>query len=752
MKQPTLWASSLIALASGAAAQTDNPDDTIIVTAQKLEERSLQTLKAPTFGVGIGEEQIAAVNAFNVEDSFKYAPNLIVRKRYIGDNNATLSFRGNHTTQTPRALVSVDGFTISNFLGASFDTAPKWGVLAPGDIDRVEIVYGPTSARYSGHSLGGTLLLSTREITENQARLTAQTFRGTYDYYDTDLKLDGYAIDGGLDFVIGERATLGVSYRYFENEGQPQQWRRVVGGSERQTLIDDGVVTPDYFDQAIVDDELTFLRIASEDSIVDVTEQQIRVRGTYDFGRGWKGRGLAALLIDEEETTNPRSFLVDENGEPSFIGVSGVRLGVSESTELLVGLGLAGELAGWSVDLAVSRFDVLDSEDRQSDNFDITTGLAPATGQVTIAEDVAWNSVEGVAERTFGRHAVAAGLSYAGYTFDTPRFNLTNWEVGTSGDLRDASGGDTRLYGVFVEDVITLSPQWTATLGLRAEAWEADDGFLINQGTRVNYASRSEEALSPKAALTYVPTDDWSFTASAALATRFPTVRELYQAPLIQFGPNVGDLDFGAFNPDLAPEEALDLQLTGTRYFDKAAVTVSLFRQDVDDTLFSQTVPELGTSVTTNIDEVRTDGIDVVVATQDWIIEGLAIDANVTFLDAEVRSNAINQDLEGNRFPRVPDIRANASVRYAPNENWLFAAGWRYQDTPDRNIENTSTSQCGTFFCVSNFSFVDLKATRRFQNFEISAGVDNVFDERAFVFHPYPGRTVLLSLGWTGGF
>src|SRR3546814_14743795 len=101
--------------------------------------------------------QIAAINAINAEDVVRYAPALIVRKRYIGDANATLSFRNMHTTQTPRALVTVDGFTISNFLGADFFTAPKWAVLAPDDIARAEIIYGPTSARYSrseGRRLG----------------------------------------------------------------------------------------------------------------------------------------------------------------------------------------------------------------------------------------------------------------------------------------------------------------------------------------------------------------------------------------------------------------------------------------------------------------------------------------------------------------------------------------------------------------------------------------------------------------------
>ena len=752
---PLLWGTAAAALcAMPAIAASDNAakDDTIIVDGEKLNERALQDLNTPSFGVGIGARQIEAVNAFNVEDSFKYAPNLIVRKRYVGDNNATLAFRGNHNFQTARALVTIDGFTISNFLGSNFATAPKWGVIAPGDIDRVEIVYGPSSARYSGHALGGALRLKTREITQNEARLSAQVFRGDYDYYATDANLDGFAIDAGLDVVVSERARLNISYRYFENEGQPQQWRRLVGGAQRQALIDDGVVTAAYFDQAITDDELGFLRIAAEDSIVQSTEQQIRLRGSYDFGNGWKVRSLAALLIDEEDTSNPRSFLIDDNGAPSFIGVSGVSQSLSEDTELLLGLGLEGHGAGWALDFAVSRFDVLKAEDRRSDNFDPVTGQAPQSGRITIGDDTSWLNFDGTAARRFGAHNIIVGVSYAGYNFNTPRFALADWRSDTSGPITSASGGETRLLGAFVENAITLSPNWLATFGLRAEHWKTKDGFLVNGATRVDYPDRTESALSPKAALTFTPRDDWSFTASAALATRFPTPGELYQASLITFGPNVGELNFGAFNPDLDPERGLDIQLTATKSFDKAALTISLFRQAVDDTLFSQTVPELGTSLVTNIGEVTTNGIDIVAASEDLFIDGLSIDANVSVLDAEVTQNPVNPALVGNNFPRVPNLRANASIRYAPDDYWLFAVGWRYQDTPDRNIENTTTSRCGTFFCVSNFSFVDLKATRRFGDVAVSVGIDNVTDERAFVFHPYPGRTALIEVSWKGGF
>lgn len=744
---------SLVAVAAALPAEAetlyDDQIETINVTERHLDDRALKTLKTPGFGVGIGSAQIEAVNALNVEDSVKYAPNLIVRKRYIGDNNATLSMRGSHTTQTPRQLVSIDGFTISNFLGASFNTAPKWAVVAPGDIQHVDIIYGPMSARYSGHSMGGALLMQTREITEPGARITAQAFTQNYDYYGTDHAFNGWSVDMGIDLVPSERSTLGISYRHFENEGQPQQWRTAARGSA-------------YADQAIVDMGLGFpLRIAAEDSYVDAVEDQIRLRGTYDLGDGWQARGLLAFLIDSEDTTNPRSFLRDENGNETFIGISGVSMGLRERTEMLAGLGLTGELGGWALDLSVSRFDVLNDDYRRSDNFDTVTGLAPTSGTVTDGDDAAWNSAELVAEKSFGNHAVAAGLSYAGYSFTSRTHTTSDWVRAATSGIREASGGDTRLMGVFLEDRIDLGSNLEATLGLRAESWRASKGFLRTGDTRVDYASRTLEALSPKAALTYRPNDDWEIVLSSALSTRFPTVQELYQAGLIAYGPNAGQLDLGGFNPDLAAEKAFDIQLQLTRRFDNIEIGVNLYRQAVDDTLFKQglAIPAadgsgtlVQSTLTTNIGQVVTKGIDLIVAGEDALIDGLAFDVNLSLLDAKVTENPLNIDLEGNVFPRVPDVRLNASLRYSPTDDWTFAAGLRYQDTPFRNIENTSNAQCGTFFCVTNFTWVDLKATKRFSSFNVSFGVDNLLDERAFVFHPYPGRTFMLEVSWKGGF
>src|SRR5690606_38302961 len=117
------------------------------------------------------------------------------------------------------------------------------------------------------------------------------------------------------------------------------------------------------------------------------------------------------------------------------------------------------------------------------------------------------------------------------------------------------------------EDAITLTPQLTATLGLRYENWRAWEGFLTNEDSTVRYGSRSHDAWSPKAALSFWPDDLTEIIASAAFATRFPTVRELYQTGLIAYGHDVGELDLNGFNPNLKLEKAMDLQLTAARRF-----------------------------------------------------------------------------------------------------------------------------------------------------------------------------------------
>ncbi|MCA6064928.1 TonB-dependent receptor domain-containing protein [Thalassolituus marinus] len=74
----------------------------------------------------ISAEQLESVNIINAEDAVRDQPGVIVRKRYIGDPNATLGMRGSNMFQTARTLVFADGMPLHYLLQTRYSGAPRW--------------------------------------------------------------------------------------------------------------------------------------------------------------------------------------------------------------------------------------------------------------------------------------------------------------------------------------------------------------------------------------------------------------------------------------------------------------------------------------------------------------------------------------------------------------------------------------------------------------------------------------------------
>ena len=150
------------AFATPAAAQELSSDSpvkqmgTVVVTGNR--PTSLPT-QIPTTIEGITALEIArTINATDAEDALKYLPSLLVRKRYIGDyNHAVLSTRASGTGNPARSMVFADGILLSNYLGNSATNAPRWMLVTPEEIERVDVLYGPFSAAYAGNSVGAVV-------------------------------------------------------------------------------------------------------------------------------------------------------------------------------------------------------------------------------------------------------------------------------------------------------------------------------------------------------------------------------------------------------------------------------------------------------------------------------------------------------------------------------------------------------------------------------------------------------------------
>ena len=91
-------------------------------------------------------------------------PSIQVRSRYIGDTNAPVGMRTSGTSASARNLIYADGILLSSLLGNNNTNtgSPRWNTVSPGEIERIDILYGPFSAAYAGNSIGGVINITTR--------------------------------------------------------------------------------------------------------------------------------------------------------------------------------------------------------------------------------------------------------------------------------------------------------------------------------------------------------------------------------------------------------------------------------------------------------------------------------------------------------------------------------------------------------------------------------------------------------------
>jgi len=176
-----------------AAAENELSRNLGTVTVVARRPSSLPT-QIPTTLEGVTGETVArTINALDAEDALKYFPSLVVRKRYPGDfDHAVLASRASGTGNSARSLVYADGILLSNLLGNGATFTPRWGLVTPEEIERVDVLYGPFSAAYPGNSVGAVVDYVTRMPDELELRAALTTFSEDFDVYSTNETYAGW--------------------------------------------------------------------------------------------------------------------------------------------------------------------------------------------------------------------------------------------------------------------------------------------------------------------------------------------------------------------------------------------------------------------------------------------------------------------------------------------------------------------------------------------------------------------------------
>jgi iron complex outermembrane recepter protein len=725
------------------------------VTITGNQPTSLPT-QIPTTVEGITAKEIAEkINAFDSEDALKYFPNLLVRKRYVGDyDHAVLATRASGTGNSARSLVYADGILLSNLLGNGASYTPRWGLVSPEEIERVDVLYGPFSAAYPGNSVGAVVDYVTRMPKAFEAHVKGSYFTQNFKQYGTNDTYNGY----GLSASLGSRAgawSWWLAVNRLDNAGHPIAFanKLITQGSVSTggTRVTGAVAgrNPKNQDWLILGDT----------NQIDTVQDQAKAKIAYDFSPTIRASYTLGLWKNDADRFS-NSYLRDMNGNAVYSGnvnIDGRQYNIantdfSRSTQRLEhvihGLSIKSNTRGvFDWELAGSVYDYAKDLSRSALGV-YNTADEGGAGRITDLKGTGWSTLSargiwrpGTSDAAVSKHIVEFGYQDYRNKLRTLVSDTSDWRNGTVGARFSAFNGNTELQGLYAQATWTISHVLRSTFGLRWERWHAFGGQIGNASSIKDLSERTESYASPKFALAWQATPEWTIKGSLGRAVRTPTVAELYQGSIS--ATTVVNND-----PNLKPEKSWTSELTAERDFGFGSVRTTAFFERTKDALFSQTNVSVTPNVNNiqNVDAIRTHGIEVALQAANVGIKGLDITSSVTWTRSTITKNDKFPASVGKWQPRVPDWRANLLATYRANDRWSFTSGLRYSGRQYGTLDNSDPNGA-TYTGVSKFFVADVRARYQFSKvLTASIGVDNLNNAKYWAFHPYTQRMFVLEL------
>ena len=207
-----------------APAQTQPAPQAAAVPASNLPGSSpdQQRYQLPQTGEGITARRLEqTVNIVDSEDAVKYLPSLSLRKRNAGDNQTVLASRVWGLNSSARTLVYADDILLSALIGNNnTNGTPRWSMISPEEIARVDFLYGPFAAMYPGNSMGGVLKFTTRMPDKFESTLKqSESFQG-FSLYNTNSTYRTDQTNASVGNRWGNLSAL-VTFNYQNSNSQP---------------------------------------------------------------------------------------------------------------------------------------------------------------------------------------------------------------------------------------------------------------------------------------------------------------------------------------------------------------------------------------------------------------------------------------------------------------------------------------------------------------------------------------------------
>lgn len=741
----------LAAAAYGADYAADGPTEVLSPFSVSAQPSAADKYLLPQVTESITATRFEqTINVVDTEDALKYFPSIFLRKRNYGDTQAVMASRVWGVSSSARSLIYGDGILLSALV-ANNNTigSPRWGLIAPAEIERMDMMYGPFAAQYPGNSMGAVLEITTRMPEHFEASVGQTNAFQTFDLYGTHKDFT----TSQTSAIVGDRAgklSYWVSANYQDSHSQPLTYVTsatfpvgTTGGYAAASKL--GAPANVLGAAGLLHTQMTNAKVKFA---YDLTPT---LRASYTYGL-WHNDGHAGV----------ETYLTNSAGQPTYAGQAGFASGNYDldQTHSAHSLQLRSDTRGaFDFDISASLYRIDRDEQRSPTTASATGATAPgfgAAGRAAVFGGTGWSTLDlkgtwRIDGTKASAHIVTFGAHDDRYKLYNPTFNTAEWTAGDYTSAASEGDGKTRTQALWAQDAWTLNSALKFTLGGRYEEWRAYDGYNANGATVVRQPARERSSFSPKGTLAWTISPQWSSTLSVGKAYRYATAAELYQ--LVTTGAT-----FTSPNPDLKPDNVLATELRLERKLDTGRVRLSLFQDDVHDAIIAQfntLVPSSSQlySYLSNVDHVRARGVEAVVEKDHLWVQGLSFSANVTYLDAQTLAMSGRASATagpgaaiGKKLPNIPDWRAGYVVSYRLGDHWSFTTAGRYSakmfTALDDADTNTNTYQGFSAWFVADVR-VHYVATK---HWSASLGADNLLNRKYFLFHPFPQRTFVVDL------
>jgi iron complex outermembrane receptor protein len=735
----------------------------INVTAEVEDRSAVKPIQQLTLPVTVSITQRRAeetVNLVDAEDAVKYLPSVFLRKRNNGDTQATLATRVWGTSSSARSLIFADGVPLTALVANNNTVGgPRWGLVAPPEVERIDMMMGPYSAAYAGNSMGAVMEITTRLPRKLEAQIQQTQAIQSFDLYGTSRNFMTSQTGASVGDRFGKFAFW-ASGNYQKSNSQPLSY--VTSGS-----------TPTGTTGAYPDSNKlnAATNVLGASGLLNTHMTNGKIKAAYDITPTLRASYTFGLWRNDGNSGVQPYINASTSGSPTYAGQTGFASGFYDVDQRHTAQAFTlrtDRKKTWDLELVGSTYRFGFDQQRFPER--AFTDTFSTTGRVAVLDGTGWATLDLKGTWKPGgqisRHTISTGAHWEHYALANTTFNTSNWRDGGSRTSVFTEGdGKTETKALWAQDQWYITPDLKLTVGGRLEDWRGYDGLNVSaspidcHGTTVAAGAPcvqptvEGQRFSPKALLVWNASDRWIYTAALGKAYRFATPSELYQ--LVSTGPT-----FSSPNPDLKPDNVTSAELRVQRKFERGSLQLSLFQDDVHDAIISQfnTLVPGSTQLfqfQSNVDHVRARGAELAFGTSDVLLHGLAISGNFTLVDpktlaisgrASADPKAPADAAIGKQLPNIPKFRTTITAMYRPTERFTYTLAGRYSTKLYTTLDNADV-RYNTYQGFSDWFVMDTKANYRVNdNWNASFGIDNLLNRKYFLFHPFPQRTFLAGL------